>query len=54
MNASKNILKEGLRNLSAGTADYTDGDDVRLSNKQLSVKSEAHGSLARGYFTVLL
>lgn len=48
VNASKNILKEGLRNLSAGTVDYTDGDDVRLSsNEQLSVKSEAHGSLAR-------
>lgn len=48
VNASINILKEGLRNLSAGTVDYTDGDDVRLSNKQLSMKSEAHGSLARG------
>ena len=48
VNASKNILKEGLRSLSAGTVDYTDGGDVRLSNKQLPVKSEAHGSLARG------
>ena len=48
VNASKNILKEGLRNLSIGTIEYTDGDDVRPSNGQLSVKSEAHGSLARG------
>ena len=24
-----NILKEGLRNISAGTVDYTDGADVR-------------------------
>lgn len=48
VNASQNILKEGLRNLSTGTADYTDGDDVRLSNELLSVKSEAHPSLAGG------
>lgn len=48
VNASKNILKEGLRNLSTGTVDYTDGDDVRLRNELLSVKSEAHPSLAGG------
>ena len=42
VNASKNILTEGLRLLSAGTAEYTDGDDVRPSNRLLSVKSEAH------------
>jgi putative transposase len=46
VNAAKNILKEGLRditkfNISAGTVDYTDGDGVRLGNKRLSVKSEA-------------
>jgi len=29
INAAKNILKEGLGNISAGTVDYTDGDDVR-------------------------
>ena len=30
INAAKNILVEGLRNISAGTVDYTSGDDVRL------------------------
>jgi putative transposase len=29
INAANNILKEGLKNISAGTVDYTDGDDVR-------------------------
>ncbi len=48
VNASKNILKEGLRNLSVGTIEYTDGDDVSLSNKQLSEKSEAHWLKTRG------
>ena len=33
INAAKNILKEGLRNISAGTVDYTDGDDVRHSSE---------------------
>ena len=28
-NAAMNILSEGLRNISAGTVDYTDGADVR-------------------------
>lgn len=46
VNAAKNILKEGFRDISAGTADYTDGDGVRLACKQLSVKSEAAMSLA--------
>lgn len=46
VNAAKNILKEGLKDISAGTADYTDGDGVRLGNKQLSAKSEATMSLA--------
>ena len=40
VNAAKNILSEGLRNISAGHVDYTDGDRVRLSNKHQSVKSE--------------
>jgi len=40
VNAAKNILKEGLNLLSARTVEYTDGDDVRLTRKQLSVKSE--------------
>ena len=41
VNASRNILKEGLKNISAGTVEYTDGDGVRSSDTQLSVKSEA-------------
>src|SRR5574343_410320 len=40
VNAAKNILTEGVSLLSSGTGEYTDGDDVRLSNKQLSMKSE--------------
>jgi len=41
-NASINIIKEGLKILSsAGTVDYTGGDDVRDSNIQLSAKPEA-------------
>ena len=46
VNAAKNILREGLRDISAGTVDYTDGDGVRLACKRLSVKSEAAMSLA--------
>lgn len=46
VNAAKNILNEGLRDISAGTVDYTDGDGVRLGSKQLSVKSESAMSLA--------
>lgn len=41
LNAAKNILKEGLKIISSGTGDYTDGDGVRSSNTQLSTKSEA-------------
>jgi len=42
INASKNILKEGLKNLSAGTVEYTDGDSNKTSvKKHESVKSEA-------------
>jgi putative transposase len=48
LNAAKNILKEGLKIISAGAVDYTDGDGVRSSNTQLSAKSEAHLSLANG------
>ena len=33
INAAKNILAEGLRNISVETADYTDGDNVRLSSE---------------------
>ena len=49
INAAINILKEGKRELSAGTVDYTDGESVRVrrSNKstnQDSMKSEAFDS----------
>ena len=40
VNAAKNILSEGIRKISVGHTDYTDGDRVRLSNKRQSVKSE--------------
>lgn len=49
VNASRNILKEGLKNISAGTVEYTDGDSNKTSvKKHKSVKSEAHESLAHG------
>ena len=48
VNAAKNILTEGINLLSSGTGEYTDGDDVRLRNEQLSAKSEAPESLAQG------
>ena len=49
LNSAKNILKEGLKILnSAGTVDYTGGDDIRLACKQLSAKPEAHKSLVCG------
>lgn len=46
INAAINILKEGKRELSAGTVDYTDGESVRIkrtnkSTNQDSMKSEA-------------
>lgn len=42
VNASRNILKEGLKNISAGTVEYTDGDSNKTSvKKSKSVKSEA-------------
>ena len=42
-NASRNILKEGLRNLSLGTSENTLRADVSLEYfKQLALKSEAH------------
>ena len=41
-NASRNILKEGLKNISAGTVEYTDGGSNKTSvKKHKSVKSEA-------------
>ena len=47
-NAALNILKEGLRNISSGTGDYTDGVDVRPFQRQSAMKSEAHKSLVCG------
>ena len=48
VNAAMNILSEGLRNISAGTVDYTDGADVRPFQGQFAKKSEAHKSLVCG------
>ena len=48
VNAAINILQEGLRNISAGTVDYTDGADVRPYQGQSAMKSEAHKSLVCG------
>ena len=49
MNAAKNILAEGLRNISAGTVDYnTDREGVRLACKHSLMESESHKSLACG------
>lgn len=39
VNAAKNILSEGIRKISVGHTDYTDGDGVRLGNERLSAKS---------------
>lgn len=49
INASLNILKEGLKITSGGTLDNADGDSNKtLATKQSSVKPEAHLSLANG------
>ena len=48
VNAAMNILSEGLKNISAGTVDYTDGADVRPSQGQSAMKSEARKSLVCG------
>jgi len=51
-NAAVNILNEGLKQLSSGTGDHTNGEDVRLGydGQQTSAKLEAHsvGSAADG------
>ena len=48
INAAINILLEGKRELSAGTVDYTNGEDVRpisiTTNRQTSMKLEAFTS----------
>lgn len=45
VNAAINILNFGLNNISAGTVDYTDGEEVsaNLLKGRSSLKSEAHG-----------
>jgi len=49
LNASKNILEEGLRIIGAELSDYTDGGSNQTSEKKHKpVKSEAHWSLANG------
>lgn len=48
VNAAMNILQEGLKNISVGTTDYTDGADVRPYQGQSAMKSEAHKSLVCG------
>ena len=47
-NASIDILNEGIKNISAGTVDYTEGADARPTRRQSAMKSEAHESLVRG------
>lgn len=47
--SSHNRLKEGLKIISGGTLDNTDGDPNKTSlKKRKSMKSEAHLSLANG------
>ena len=45
INAAINILNEGLRNISAGTVDYTDGDGVRHSSECNCQRSQKHRNL---------
>ena len=49
INAAINILRIGLNNISAGTVDYTGGEEVRtdLSESHTSEKPEANESLAQ-------
>ena len=47
LNAAINILNEGIRNISAGTVDYTEGADVRPIRRLSALKSEARESLVR-------
>lgn len=50
INAAINILRFGLNHISAGTVDYTGGEEVRanLLRGRSSEKPEAHESLAHG------
>lgn len=47
-NASKNILKEGLKIISGGTLDNTGGEEIRPTSLAHSVKPEAHSLLGKG------
>jgi len=50
VNAAINILRFGLNHISAGTVDYTGGEEVsaNLLKGRSSAKPEAHKSLACG------
>ena len=48
LNAAINILNEGIKNISAGTVDYTEGADVRPIRRQSAMKSGTRESLVRG------
>ena len=50
VNAAINILRFGLNNISAGTVDYTGGEEVRVNQTKdhSSMKSEANELLAHG------
>ena len=47
-NASRNILKEGLKNISAGTVDYKGGEEIRPTSLAHSAKPESHSPLGNG------
>ena len=50
INAAINILRIGLNNISAGTVDYTGGEEVRANHLEShsSVKPETHETLVQG------
>lgn len=48
LNAARNILKEGLKNISAGTVDYKGGEEIRPTLLAHSAKPEAHSPLGKG------
>ena len=48
VNASRNILKEGLKIISAGTVDFKGGEEIRPTSLAHSVKPEAPSPLGNG------
>ena len=46
--ASKNILKEGLKNISAGTVEYKGGEEISPTLLAHSVKPEAPSPSGKG------